>query len=542
MRKLRRLKLKSYFDGYIYGFLGLFFLECAGGGMVSEVKEVGVSKVGVPKVEAKVKFKQVKQVKQVKGVGLDLSGLTVDYLLKRYDSKKKGYRFLEEDRLLGGEGQKKEDKNYYRVSYNLEGKILRVEGFKQGKVSSIEEYEYEEYGYEGGVLKRIEKFSQKGEKKSLRRLVEYDGKGVERHKGYDEWGREYGVKVEYGREGIVEEYRDGNGLLSHRIGYDGYGQKVRYDQYVWGRLDFWRIYEYEEGRLGRISEYRKGGDLKGYEEYDYGKEGFIGFIRKYNIGRGGKGVLELKVRYNGAGRMEVGERYDKKGGLKEVIEYDGVERIKRKEKYGGGKNWLSEFRYYYMGEGLWPSQVREYDRSQRLKRRWEYWYNVRGQVILRKEYEKGKLGEVSYKEYDKKSGYLKKEKFFKGKKMQRVLHYDIRRRLSRIEIGKGGELEWSLHRRYNDQDELVEEIQRGKTGVIEQYTLYSYEGGRKIQEDGYDRRKQYLGSIKYEYGQGGYVRRKRYYNYRRRLYRVEIFNRKGKRVKVRDLTNQMSNY
>ena len=533
MRILRSLKLKSYFDGYIYGFLGLFLLECAGGSVVLDEEEGS-------KAEAEVEVKQVKQVKQVKGEGWGVSGLTVDYLLKRYDSKKKGYGFLEEDRLYEGKSQKKqkkEEKNYYRVSYNLEGKILRVEGVRQGRVSSIEEYEYE-----GGVLKRMKKFIQKGEKKSLRRVVEYDGKGGEWHKGYDEWGREYGVGVEYGREGVVEEYRDGNGLLSHRIGYDGYGQKVRYDQYLWGELDFWRIYEYEGGSLGRISEYGKGGDLKGYEEYDYGEEGLIGFIRKYNIGRGGKGVLELKVRYNGAGRMEVGERYDKKGGLKEVIEYDGMERIKRKEKYGGGKDWLSEFRYYYMGEGLWPSQVREYDRSQRLKRRWEYWYNVRGQVILRKEYEKGKLGEVNYKEYDQKSGFLKKEKFFKGKKMQRVLHYDIRRRLSRVEIGKGGELEWSLHRRYNDQDELVEEIQRGKTGVIEQYTLYSYERGRKIQEDGYDRRKQYLGSIKYEYGQGGYVRRKRYYNYRRRLYRVELFNRLGKRIEVKDLSRQLSNY
>lgn len=273
--------------------------------------------------------------------------------------------------------------------YNKNGETTKSENYRNGKLWSAEENEYDESG------NLIKSSSYDADRKFTSYSVY----------GYNESGKRIKIS-KYDGSGTLTEYteikRDGEYILSETV-YDGDGSKTQYTEYLENTPDYntysrtKRYERYENGKLAELEEYNEDGRITKRTSYD---------------GDGNKKLYEeyvtLKVKHNGyegtTTDTKTREIYND-GKLEHRTEYEYDEngnRIKTSEYDGDGK--LTEYtEAKYDGERILSETV--YDGSGKLAELTEY--NEDEKKLKHSIYKNGSLESYLSYHYDESGTLIK---------------------------------------------------------------------------------------------------------------------------------------
>lgn len=207
--------------------------------------------------------------------------------------------------------------------YNRNGKTTKSENYRNGKLWSAEENEYDESG------NLIKSSSYDADRKFTSYSVY----------GYNESGKRIKIS-KYDESGTLTEYteikRDGDYILSETV-YDADGNKTKYTEYLENTPDYntysrtKRYERYENGKLAELREYNengktlksssyKNGSLESYSNYYYNESGML--IKITSCDAYNRIVNYYEIEYTdeiGHGKTH---KYDKDGTL--IRTYDWV--------------------------------------------------------------------------------------------------------------------------------------------------------------------------------------------------------------------------
>lgn len=265
--------------------------------------------------------------------------------------------------------------------YNRNGETTKSENYRNGKLWSAEENEYDE---NGNLIKsssydadrKFTSYSVYGYNESGKRIKisEYDGD--DKLTGYTEIKRDGKYVLSetvYDADGNKTEYTE---YLENTPDYNTYSRTKRYEKYENGKLAELREYN-EDGRMTKLISYDGEGNKKLYEEYvtlkvkHNGYEGISAVIKTHETYNDGK--LEHRTEYE----------YDENGNRTKISEYDGEGKlIEYTETKYDGERILSESRY---------------DGNGKLIRRTEDEYDENGKKLKSSVYNNGGL--EGYKSY-----------------------------------------------------------------------------------------------------------------------------------------------
>lgn len=269
----------------------------------------------------------------------------------------------------------------YIYEYNKNGETTKSEDYRNGKLWSAEENEYDE---NGNLIKsssydadrKFTSYSVYGYNESGKRIKisEYDGD--DKLTGYTEIKRDGKYVLSetvYDADGNKTEYTE---YLENTPDYNTYSRTKRYEKYENGKLAELREYN-EDGRMTKLISYDGEGNKKLYEEYvtlkvkHNGYEGISAVIKTHETYNDGK--LEHRTEYE----------YDENGNRTKISEYDGEGKlIEYTETKYDGERILSESRY---------------DGNGKLIRRTEDEYDENGKKLKSSVYNNGGL--EGYKSY-----------------------------------------------------------------------------------------------------------------------------------------------
>ncbi len=280
--------------------------------------------------------------------------------------------------------------NFVR-EYNKNGETTKSENYRNGKLWSAEENEYDE---SGNLIKSSSYDAD-------RKLTGYDVYG------YNESGKRIKIS-EYDGSGALTGYteikRDGDYILSETV-YDADGNKTEYTEYLENTRDYntysrtKRYERYENGKLAELTEYNEKGERTKRVLYDGegNKTEYTEYITLKVKHNGYEGIsTDIKTRevYNN-GKLESRTEYefDENGNRTKISEYDGEGKLTEytETKYDGERI-LSESRY---------------DGNGKLIRRTEYEYDENGKKLKSSVYNNGGLESYSSYHYNE-SGKLVK--------------------------------------------------------------------------------------------------------------------------------------
>lgn len=265
--------------------------------------------------------------------------------------------------------------------YNRNGETTKSENYRNGKLWSAEENEYDE---NGNLIKsssydadrKFTSYSVYGYNESGKRIKisEYDGD--DKLTGYTEIKRDGKYVLSetvYDADGNKTEYTE---YLENTPDYNTYSRTKRYEKYENGKLAELREYN-EDGKMTKLISYDGEGNKKLYEEYvtlkvkHNGYEGISAVIKTHETYNDGK--LEHRTEYE----------YDENGNRTKISEYDGEGKlIEYTETKYDGERILSESRY---------------DGNGKLIRRTEDEYDENGKKLKSSVYNNGGL--EGYKSY-----------------------------------------------------------------------------------------------------------------------------------------------
>jgi antitoxin component YwqK of YwqJK toxin-antitoxin module len=204
----------------------------------------------------------------------------------------------------------------YIYEYNKNGETTKSEDYRNGKLWSAEEYEYDESG------NLIKSSSYDADRKFTSYSVY----------GYNESGKRIKIS-KYDGSGTLTEYteikRNGDYILSETV-YDADGNKTKYTEYLENTPDYntysrtKRYEKYENGKLAELREYNedgktlksssyKNGSLESYSNYHYNESGRL--IKVTACDAYNRIVNYYEIEYtdeNGNGKTH---EYDKNGNL-----------------------------------------------------------------------------------------------------------------------------------------------------------------------------------------------------------------------------------
>lgn len=269
----------------------------------------------------------------------------------------------------------------YIYEYNKNGETTKSEDYRNGKLWSAEEYEYDESG------NLIKSSSYDADRKFTSYSVY----------GYNESGKRIKIS-KYDGSGTLTEYteikRNGDYILSETV-YDADGNKTKYTEYLENTPDYntysrtKRYEKYENGKLAELREYNEDGRMTKLISYD-GEgnkklyEEYVTLKVKYNGYEGISAVIKTHETYND-GKLEhrTEYEYDENGNRTKISEYDGEGKlIEYTETKYDGERILSESRY---------------DGNGKLIRRTEDEYDENGKKLKSSVYNNGGL--EGYKSY-----------------------------------------------------------------------------------------------------------------------------------------------
>lgn len=265
--------------------------------------------------------------------------------------------------------------------YNRNGETTKSENYRNGKLWSAEENEYDE---NGNLIKsssydadrKFTSYSVYGYNESGKRIKisEYDGD--DKLTGYTEIKRDGKYVLSetvYDADGNKTEYTE---YLENTPDYNTYSRTKRYEKYENGKLAELREYN-EDGRMTKLISYDGEGNKKLYEEY-------VTLKVKHNGYEGISAVIKTRETYND-GKLEhrTEYEYDENGNRTKISEYDGEGKlIEYAETKYDGERILSESRY---------------DGNGKLIRRTEDEYDENGKKLKSSVYNNGGL--EGYKSY-----------------------------------------------------------------------------------------------------------------------------------------------
>lgn len=230
--------------------------------------------------------------------------------------------------------------------YNRNGETTKSENYRNGKLWSAEENEYDE---NGNLIKsssydadrKFTSYSVYGYNESGKRIKisEYDGD--DKLTGYTEIKRDGKYVLSetvYDADGNKTEYTE---YLENTPDYNTYSRTKRYEKYENGKLAELREYN-EDGRMTKLISYDGEGNKKLYEEYvtlkvkHNGYEGISAVIKTHETYNDGKLEHRTEYEYDENGNRTKISEYDVEGKLIEYTEtkYDG-ERILSESRYDG---------------------------------------------------------------------------------------------------------------------------------------------------------------------------------------------------------------
>lgn len=265
--------------------------------------------------------------------------------------------------------------------YNKNGKTTKSENYRNGKLWSAEENEYDE---SGNLIKsssydadrKFTSYSVYGYNESGKRIKisKYDGSGtLTEYTEIKRDGKYVLSETVYDADGNKTEYTE---YLENTPDYNTYSRTKRYEKYENGKLAELREYN-EDGRMTKLISYDGEGNKKLYEEYvtlkvkHNGYEGISAVIKTHETYNDGK--LEHRTEYE----------YDENGNRTKISEYDGEGKlIEYTETKYDGERILSESRY---------------DGNGKLIRRTEDEYDENGKKLKSSVYNNGGL--EGYKSY-----------------------------------------------------------------------------------------------------------------------------------------------
>lgn len=228
--------------------------------------------------------------------------------------------------------------------YNKNGETTKSENYRNGKLWSAEENEYDESG------NLIKSSSYDADRKFTSYSVY----------GYNESGKRIKIS-KYDGSGTLTEYteikRDGEYILSETV-YDGDGNKTEYTEYLENTSDYntysrkKRYEEYKNGKLAELEEYNEDGGITKRTSYDGdgNKTMYTEYITlkvKHNGYEGTTTDTKTRETYND-GKLEhrTEYEYDENGNRTKISEYDGDGKlIEYTETKYDGERILSESRY-----------------------------------------------------------------------------------------------------------------------------------------------------------------------------------------------------
>lgn len=252
----------------------------------------------------------------------------------------------------------------YIYEYNKNGETTKSEDYRNGKLWSAEEYEYDEDD------RRVKKLSYDSERKLTGYTVyKYDENYILSETSYDSDGNktkytEYVEKTSYYNRGDdtyqkIEKYENGvltsrdeyefdeNGKRTKLISYDGNGNKTGYTEYVVIKT-IRNGYESEGSYIKASENYDEAGKTTGRTEYEYDENANKTKVSRYD--GDGKLIEYTETKYDGEYILSEGI-YDGNGNKIQYTEYlentgiyDIYSRKKRYEKYENGK--LTELTEY----------------------------------------------------------------------------------------------------------------------------------------------------------------------------------------------------
>lgn len=269
----------------------------------------------------------------------------------------------------------------YIYEYNKNGETTKSENYRNGKLWSAEENEYDE---SGNLIKsssydadrKFTSYSVYGYNESGKRIKisKYDGSGtLTEYTEIKRDGKYVLSETVYDADGNKTEYTE---YLENTPDYNTYSRTKRYEKYENGKLAELREYN-EDGRMTKLISYDGEGNKKLYEEYvtlkvkHNGYEGISAVIKTHETYNDGK--LEHRTEYE----------YDENGNRTKISEYDGEGKlIEYTETKYDGERILSESRY---------------DGNGKLIRRTEDEYDENGKKLKSSVYNNGGL--EGYKSY-----------------------------------------------------------------------------------------------------------------------------------------------
>lgn len=248
--------------------------------------------------------------------------------------------------------------------YNRNGETTKSENYRNGKLWSAEENEYDEDD------RMVKKLSYDSERKLTGYTVyEYDENYILSETSYDSDGNktkytEYVEKTSYYNRGYdtyrkkIEKYENGvltsrdeyefdeNGKRTKLISYDGNGNKTGYTEYVVIKTNR-NGYESEGSYIKASENYDEAGKMTGRTEYEYDENANKTKVSRYD--RDGKLIEYTETKYDGE-RILSESRYDGNGKLirRTEDEYDENGKKLKSSVYNNGG--LEGYKSYHYNE------------------------------------------------------------------------------------------------------------------------------------------------------------------------------------------------
>lgn len=397
----------------------------------------------------------------------------------------------------------------YTILFDLHQRPSRYVYYKNGELEALLDYEYDEksrlnkqlYKDSAGKLSReiLHRYNTEGKLKSSEI---YEGTKSIAKTLYDEEARKISI----------QEYHSGRQALFR---YDDKGIDERW-------LD-------ERNRLRTWKQYNSHDLLYKEHFYDDKEREILAFHHIYDEQ---KRRLQTET-YKNEKLHEI-HQYEK--GLLRKTEIFSPDSETDSDKKKNNK--IASVFYEYNDQAL-KTRKTERDSENHVVAEWTYTYDEKNRLSLEQFFPKKKKGKKNIKDKEVqafsylygKNGKLRRKKFFENRVLKKIFYYDSKKRVFKIEVGEK-KIEESFVRRFNKQDQLVQENHLNHLGQIEQSVFFGYDQeGRRVQEDAYDGRKQYIGSIRYIYNSRGDLIRREFYNYQKKLHQVVDYDIGGNPIR-----------
>ncbi|MDH4129119.1 MAG: hypothetical protein OEV44_10220, partial [Spirochaetota bacterium] len=227
------------------------------------------------------------------------------------------------------------------------------------------------------------------------------------------------------------------------------------------------------------------------------------------------------------------------GNLIKQFDYDANGILVKESKLNQGKL-ISYTVYKYNDKGL-ISDATQYSSSNKVLSDWKYHYTKKNQISKEETYIGNKLLFKSIYSYNN-SGHKTSTKFYKENLPIKIEYYNKVGKLDKLIIYKKGQPFNTVIYQYK-KGRLIQQKLYNLINELERIITFEYGLDAKTKlpikkEHGFDRKKQYLGSIVTYYNSQGQITRKEFYDHSKLLYEIIHFDSMGNVARTEKAENR----